>query len=150
MACPTAHFMSSSSLRSLPSCRTHRRHGGGIRMYPTGLVWRLSFVGQRNSATETRLPRRSQASAMRLMTNCLTIFYATPDTYYIHYFLQNAINITPFETAHTNYRFLSVPQHLITITFLFECYLKTCRTVVSPVQRCDDLFLHFTFRPISC
>ena len=60
---------------------------------------------------------------MRLMTNCLTIFYATPDTYYIHYFLQNAINITPFETAHTTYRFLFVPQHSITITFLFECYL---------------------------
>ena len=54
------------------------------------------------------------------MTNYFTIHYAKPDIYYIHYFLQNAINITPFETAHTTYRFLSVPQHSITITFLFE------------------------------
>jgi hypothetical protein len=117
----------------------------GIQIRPTGLVWRPSFVGQLNSDTETSLPRCSQTSALWLMTNCFTIFYATPNTYYIHYFLHNTINITPFETAHTTYRFLSVPQHSITITFLFECYLKTCHTVVSPVYRCDNLFLLFTF-----
>jgi hypothetical protein len=93
------------------------QHGGGIRVLPTVVAWRLSYADLLRLDIVTCRPLHSLESAHRLMINSSTKFYMMRNIYFTHSSLQKEINIILSVSAVTIYSCLLEPQPSRTIAF---------------------------------